>query len=80
MLDNDNKEGLEEKPVPELIRERGGHFHQRERKPLTLENQRLSRNALRLLRHILKVTPKENPIWSESVGKAAKVLGMNPST
>jgi len=27
MLDNDNKEGLEEKPVPELIRERGGHFH-----------------------------------------------------
>ena len=59
---------------------RGEHFHRRGRKPQSLENQRLSRGALRLLRHILKVTPKENPIWRESIRKVAKGLGLDPST
>jgi len=60
--------------------ERGEHFHRRGRKPQILENQRLSRGALRLLRHILKVTPKENPIWRESIREVAKGLGIHPST
>ncbi len=80
MPDKDKKDGWEEKPVTELIRERGEHFHRRGRKPQSLEDRHLSRNALRLLRHIRKVTPKENPIWSESIGEVAKRLGMDPST
>lgn len=80
MPDNDKKDEWEEKPVTGLIREWGEHFHRRGRKPQSLENQRLSRNALRLLRHILKITPKENPIWREPVEEVAKGLGMDPST
>jgi predicted transcriptional regulator len=68
------------KPVTELVRERGERFHRRGRKPKSPENQRLSKNALRLLRHILKVTSKEDPIWSESVEEVAKGLGIDPST
>jgi predicted transcriptional regulator len=80
MIENDGKGKLEEKRVTDLIRERGERFHRRGRKPKSPESQRLSKNALRLLRHILKVTSKEDPIWSESVDEVAKVLGIDPST
>jgi len=80
MPDKDKKDEWEEKPATEFIRERGEHFHRRRRKLQSLENRRLSRDALRLLRHILKVTPKENPIRSESIRKVAKRLGIDPST
>jgi hypothetical protein len=80
MIENDGRGKLEEKRVTDLIRERGERFHRRGRKPKSPENQRLPKNALRLLRHILKVTPKENPIWSESVEEVAKGLGIDPST
>jgi len=80
MPNNHQKDELQEKLVTELIRERGERFHRRGRKPKSPESQRLSKNALRLLRHILKVTPKENPIWSESVEEVAKGLGIDPST
>jgi hypothetical protein len=80
MIENDGKGKLEEKRVTDLIRERGERFHRRGRKPKSPESQRLSKNALRLLRHILKVTSKEDPIWSESVEEVAKVLGIDPST
>jgi predicted transcriptional regulator len=80
MIENEGKGKLEEKRVTDLIRERGERFHRRGRKPKSPESQRLSKNALRLLRHILKVTSKEDPIWSESVEEVAKVLGIDPST
>jgi hypothetical protein len=80
MIENDGRGKLEEKRVTDLIRERGERFHRRGRKPKSPESQRLSKNSLRLLRHILKVTSKEDPIWSESVGEVAKVLGIDPST
>jgi hypothetical protein len=80
MIENDGKGKLEEKRVTDLIRERGERFHRRGRKPKSPESHRLSKNALRLLRHILKVTSKEDPIWSESVEEVAKVLGIDPST
>jgi hypothetical protein len=80
MPNNNQKDELQEKPVTELIRERGERFHRRGRKPKSPESQRLSKNALRLLRHILKVTSKEDPIWSESVEEVAKGLGIDPST
>jgi hypothetical protein len=75
MPNNNQKDELQEKPVTELVRERGERFHRRGRKPKSPESQRLSKNALRLLRHILKVTPKEDPIWSESVEEVAKGIG-----
>jgi predicted transcriptional regulator len=80
MIENDGRGKLEEKRVTDLIRERGERFHRRGRKPKSPESQRLSKNALRLLRHILKVTSKEDPIWSESVEEVAKGLGIDPST
>jgi predicted transcriptional regulator len=80
MIENEGKGKLEEKRVTDLIRERGERFHRRGRKPKSPESQRLSKNALRLLRHLLKVTSKEDPIWSESVEEVAKVLGIDPST
>jgi hypothetical protein len=80
MANNNQKDELQEKPVTELIRERGERFHRRGRKPKSPESQRLSKNALRLLRHLLKVTSKEDPIWSESVEEVAKGLGIDPST
>jgi hypothetical protein len=80
MIENDGKGKLEEKRVTDLVRERGERFHRRGRKPKSPESQRLPKNALRLLRHILKVTSKENPIWSESVEEVAKGLGIDPST
>ena len=80
MIENEGKGKLEEKRVTDLIRERGERFHRRGRKPESPESQRLSKNALRLLRHLLKVTSKEDPIWRESVDEVAKVLGIDPST
>jgi len=80
MIENDGKGKLEEKRVTDLIRERGERFHRLGRKPKSPESQRLPKNALRLLRHILKVTSKEDPIWSESVEEVAKGLGIDPST
>ena len=80
MIENDGKGKLEEKRVTDLIRERGERFHRRGRKPKSPESQRLSKNALRLLRHILKVTSKEDPIWSESGEEVAKGMGIDPST
>jgi hypothetical protein len=80
MPNNNQKDELQEKPVTELVRERGERFHRRGRKPKSPESQRLPKNALRLLRHILKVTSKEDPIWSESVEEVAKGLGIDPST
>jgi len=80
MIDNEEQDALQQKPVTQLIRERGERFHRRGRKPKSPESQRLSKNALRLLRHLLKLTPKENPIWSESVEEVAKGLGIDPST
>jgi hypothetical protein len=80
MIENEGKGKLEEKRVTDLIRERGERFHRRGRKPKSPESQRLPKNALRLLRHILKVTSKEDSIWRESVDEVAKVLGIDPST
>jgi hypothetical protein len=80
MPNNNQKDELQEKPVTELVRERGERFHRRGRKPKSPESQRLSKNALRLLRHLLKVTSKEDPIWSESVEEVAKGWGIDPST
>jgi hypothetical protein len=80
MIDTEGQDTLQQKPVTQLIRERGERFHRRGRKPKSPESQRLPKNALRLLRHILKVTPKENPIWSESVEEVAKGLGIDPFT
>jgi hypothetical protein len=80
MSENKGKGKLEEKRVTDLIREEGERFHRQGRKPKNPESQRLPKNALRLLRHILKVTSKEDPIWRESVEEVAKVLGIDPST
>jgi hypothetical protein len=80
MIENEGRGKLEEKRVTDLIRERGERFHRRGRKPKSPESQRLPKNALRLLRHLLKVTSKEDPIWSESVEEVAKGLGIDPST
>jgi hypothetical protein len=80
MIDNEGQDALQQKPVTQLIRERGERFHRRGRKPKSPESQRLSKNALRLLRHLLKVTSKEDRIWSESVEEVAKGLGIDPST
>jgi hypothetical protein len=80
MIDNEGQDALQQKPVTQLIRERGERFHWRGRKRESPESQRLPKNALRLLRHILKVTSKEDPIWRESVEEVAKGLGIDPST